>query len=290
MFTKQELEERRKYIGASEAAAVLGLSRWATPLQIWAIKTGEIEAPQEESLPMWVGTESEEMVAKRFMLETGKKVHRVNDTIYHKKYPFIACHIDRKVEGENTILQCKTASAFKYAEWEDDIPKEYIIQEFHELACTGYKKAIIACLIGNSKFAIKEIIFEEHKKTIEEVIQKEVYFWNTFVVPKVMPTMITANDSDILYQLYPQEEDKIIELDDKANAIAESLDSMQADYKGLGLQIEQHRNELKAMLGNATTGKTQNWQFTWKEQLRKSYVVAESKARVFRMKNIKVDK
>ena len=304
MLTKQEQEERRHFIGASEASAVLGLSRWATPLQIWAIKTGEVESPQEESLPMWVGTESEEMVAKRFMLETGKKVHKVNDTIFHKKYPFLACHIDRKVEGEDTILQCKTASAYKYKEWvDDDIPKEYIIQEFHELACTGYKKAIVACLIGNSKFVMKEIIFEEHKKTIEEVTQKEVAFWNNFVIPKIMPTTITANDSDVLYQLYPQtKEGSEIQLDDNAEKIIESLDSMGADLKGLEMQVEAQKNTLKAILGNAEIGITKNWRISWKPQDRKSLdierikteapevyqkFVKTSSSRIFRYKNIK---
>ncbi len=33
-------EDRRKYIGASECAGVLALSRYASPLQIWSVKTG----------------------------------------------------------------------------------------------------------------------------------------------------------------------------------------------------------------------------------------------------------
>jgi predicted phage-related endonuclease len=34
--------ERIGFIGSSDAAAVLGLSRWKTPLQIWAEKTGQV--------------------------------------------------------------------------------------------------------------------------------------------------------------------------------------------------------------------------------------------------------
>jgi len=270
MLSKKQLEERKKYIGASEAAAVLGLSRYATPLEIWAIKTGQIEAPQEETLPMWVGTEMEEIIAKRFTLETGKKVQRVNSTIYHKQHPFLACHLDRKVVGENSILQCKTASAYKCREWENDIPVEYIIQEYHELACSGYKKAYIACLIGNHKFVITEILFDKEKLNILNTIKKEVAFWNKFVAPKVMPDTITASDSDVLYQLYPKVIDgSEVQLDDNATKIIESLDALEGDYKSLALQIDAQKNELKAILKENEVGTTKNHKVSWKPQITK---------------------
>ena len=40
MFTT---EERRNYIGGSDIAAILGMSRWKTPLKLWLEKTGEVE-------------------------------------------------------------------------------------------------------------------------------------------------------------------------------------------------------------------------------------------------------
>ena len=287
MLSKKQLEERKKYIGASEAAGVLGLSRYAnqTPLFIWSVKTGQIDAPQEESLPMWVGTESEEMVAKRFTLETSKKVHKVSDIIYHPKYPFLACHIDRKVEGEDTILQCKTASAFKYAEWDNDIPKEYIIQEFHELACTGYKKAIIACLIGNSKFVMKEIIFEEHKKTIEDMIKKEVYFWENYVLTKTMPVQITAKDNEIIYQMFPiATEEEPIKLSDEADRIADLIKANQADLMNLKDIISRNQNELKIMLKENACGETGKYRILWKNVHKNKYEVAEQNYRQLTIK------
>lgn len=265
MLDSKQLEERRKFIGASEAAAVLGLSRWDTPLRIWSVKTGQIAPQQEESLPMWVGTESEEMVARRFTLETGKKVRRVNNTIYHPEHPFLACHLDRKVEGENTILECKTASAFKYQEWEDEIPVEYIVQVYHQLACSGHKKAYIACLVGNTKFVIREIARDE--KVIGDLVKKEVAFWNDFVIPKKMPGQIMAQDGDTLYQLFPQaEEGEAVKLDDQANMICESLDSLKVDLRLVKGTIEKQQNELKALLGKNEAGTTDHYRISWKNQ------------------------
>ena len=204
MLTKEQLQERRGYIGASEAAAVLGLSRWNTPLSIWADKTGKTQHPEDEKLYQWLGTELEEVVAKRFTFETGKKVHKVNEPFIHKVHKFLRCNIDRKVVGENAILQCKTCTPYKAKEWGGDIvPNEYIVQELHELACSGYDRAYIAVLIGNQDFKIK--VVERDEKLINDIINKEVHFWNTFIVPDVMPITIKADDSDILYGLYPKE-------------------------------------------------------------------------------------
>jgi putative phage-type endonuclease len=265
MFTKEQLKERMGFIGASEAAGALGLSRFTSVLSLWAEKTGQTEPSEEETLPQWVGTEIEEIIAKRFTLETGKKVHRVNDTIIHKDYPFLACHIDRKVDGEDAILQCKSASAYKAKEWDnDEIPTEYVIQEYHELACTGYKKAYIACLIGNHKFVIKEVFYD--KKVIDSMIAKEVAFWNSFVIPKVMPMQISCKDDDTLLQLFPEAQDTEIELGDGADRVIEGLESMTADFNSLKGQIEQQKNTLKALLQDNSIGRTAKYLVTWKNR------------------------
>ena len=49
------LKERQQGIGGSEVAAVLGLSKWSTPFDVWLEKTSPIEnAPP--NLAMQLGT------------------------------------------------------------------------------------------------------------------------------------------------------------------------------------------------------------------------------------------
>jgi hypothetical protein len=57
------LTERRKGIGASEAAAVLGLSRYKSPLDVYLDKTGEI-GPQDDSERMYWGRKLEGRVTE----------------------------------------------------------------------------------------------------------------------------------------------------------------------------------------------------------------------------------
>ena len=97
-LTKEQVEARKNYIGGSDAAAILGLSRYKTALEVWAWKTGQV-VPDDISDKVYIklGNKLEQTVAEFFMEETGKKVQRVNDTIFHPKYPFLGANIDRKV-------------------------------------------------------------------------------------------------------------------------------------------------------------------------------------------------
>lgn len=268
LATKLEiLEDRRSFLGASDCASVLGMSRWKTPLQIWAEKTGAIE-PEDISdrLQVKLGNRLEEVVAELFTEETGKKVRRVNDRFIHKQFPFLSCAIDRKVEGERAILQCKTASAWKAKEWEgEEIPHEYILQEVHELAATGYDRAYIAVLIGNQDFKMK--IVERDEALIQDVVRREVEFWTKFVIPRIMPQTIKKDDAETLFKLFPNAlEGEIITLPDMAAGIIEGIESMNQDLKNLEGIIDQQKNELKVLLKEAETGEVGRNIITWKNE------------------------
>lgn len=264
MLTEAQIEERKSYLGASEAAAVLGLSRWSSPVEVWAHKTGLL--PEEDlsgELRIKVGNKLEQLVADLFMEETGKTVHRVNETKRHPKYPFIGANLDRRVVGENAVLELKTASGWKAKEWqEDEFPAEYVIQVIHQMAVTGAQKGYLAVLIGgNQDFKWKPI--DRNEKVIGDLIRREVEFWEKFVIPKVMPS-VTERDKDALGSLFPDAiQGKEIALDDRAANICELLEGMHKDAKALTAQILQQENELRALLKDADRGIVGPWTVRW---------------------------
>lgn len=306
-LTKEQLKERLGYIGASDAAAVLGLSRWATPLSVWAEKTGEVE-PEDisDKLHIEVGTELESLVCKLFTKRTGKKITNAPKTFYHSKYPFLAANLDGIIESEDAVFEAKTASGWKAKEWEgESIPQEYIVQVLHQLAVTGKKIGYIACLIGgNADFRWKVVPRDE--KAIAQIIKKEVDFWQKFVLPKVMPLTITKNDSDTLFKLFPMGiNEEPVELGPKADILVDTLKALQQDEKALKGQIDKTRNEIKAMLKDAEIGFTANWRITWRNQISKRVNIdklkekdwdiylkyaEEGKSRVLRFSDIKKTK
>ena len=266
-WTKEAKEERKKYIGGSDAAGILGISRYKTPLQVWAIKTGQVIPPNiDDVVAVKLGVKLEQAVAEFFTEATGKEVEKVNKTLIHPKHDFLRANIDRRVMAESAGLECKTTNQFKASEWEDDnIPIEYALQCIHYMAVTGWRKWYIAVLIGNFEFRWKLITRDE--KVIDDLVKKEVDFWNRFIVPKQMPMQISDRDSSILYSLYPQAApESIIELDDEAQKLCELRDSALADKKTLSMQIDEYSNTLKAHLKTHETGMTARYKITWKNQ------------------------
>jgi putative phage-type endonuclease len=280
-------EERNKYIGGSDCAAILGLSRWKSPLQIWGEKTGIVPAEDiSQKISVKMGLKLEDAVADLFTEQTGKKVRRSNITIFMKEYPFIGANLDRSIVGEDAILEVKTTSVYASKEWQgEEMPREYILQVLHYLAVTGEKKGYLAVLIGNNDFKIKEI--ERDEKLIKDIIEKEVYFWNEFIVPKKMPTMITAKDGDMLYSLYPlAESGKTIELTDEASRICETLDGLLQDKRTIESQIEQNKNLLKAMVKENEIGITPMYQIKWQNIHKESYIVKATNYRQISYKKL----
>lgn len=262
-------QDRTKSIGGSDAAAVLGLSRWQSPLQVWAEKTGNLQQKDiSDKICVKFGNKLENAVAEFFTEETGKKVHRVNETLIHPEHDFITANLDRRIVGEKAILECKTCSPFKAKEWGDDIPSEYLIQCYHYLAVTGYDRAYIAVLIGNQDFKYK--VVERDEQIINDIISKEVAFWNDFVLTGNMP-MASANDNDTLYELFPEcREASFIDFDeakqDEVNIILDNLDALKQDRTQIENRIKQLENQIKQELKDNEACKTDRFKVTWKKQ------------------------
>lgn len=264
----EQVVNRTSYLGGTDAAPILGLSRWKTPLQVWAQKTGLLP-PEDISkkIPVKLGNKLEEIVCEMFCDETGKQVRRSKQTIFHPEYDFIGANIDRFVNGEDAGLEVKTASAWKSKEWEgQEIPQEYIFQCYHYMAVTGRQRWYIAVLIGNQDFKWKCI--ERDDRVINELISREVFFWREFVEKNQMPTTITKDDSDVLLSLFPLAKETVpIQLSDEANIACEMLEGLQQDLIHVEGLIMEQKNRLKSMLKDYEEGVTSRYRVTWKNRV-----------------------
>lgn len=265
-MTRQEwLQERTKGIGGSDASVILGLNKYKTPFELWLEKTGQIDVQESQAEAAYFGTLLEDLVAKEFELRTGKKVRRNNFMLQHPKYDFITANIDRKVVGEDALLECKTASAFLAKDWEsDEVPAPYLVQVQHYLGVTGYEKAYIAVLIGGQRFIWKEI--ERDEELIQMIFEEEINFWKHHVLGNVPPALDGSSAAEeFLKERYADSDSsKTVNL---AFDYKEKLDSyleLKSQIKQLQELAKQIENEIKNELKDAETGFVKNYQVNWK--------------------------
>lgn len=259
--TREEwLAGRQKGLGGSDAGAILGLNPYKSPLQLWLEKTGQIDSNVPDNEAMWFGREAEELVAKRFEKETGKKVRRSGFSFQSEEHLFMLANVDRLVVGEKAGLECKTANFFADKEYEEGyIPEHYYAQCYHYMAVTGLDRWYLAVLIPGKSFHIYQIDRDEEQ--IRTLIEQEEGFW-ACVQEKKEPAAIDI-DANILAKRYSNPQDEVITLYsdceiDRLNEVKDLIKDLEKEKKGI-------ENRLKQQLGDFTTGITSKGAIvTWK--------------------------
>ena len=209
--TREEwLKVRKLGLGGSDMAAVLGLSPWRSPIDVWLDKTSDT-VQEKESEPMYWGNVLEEVVAQEFAKRSGYKVRNNNFTLQSDEYPYLLANIDREIVGLDAGLECKTANAFKANEWDgDNVPDAYYIQCQHYMAVTGKASWWIAALIGGNTFVYKEI--KRNDEVIQAIIDTGAEFWE-LVKNKTMPAPDdTKQCENALKKLYQKSNGQSVEL------------------------------------------------------------------------------
>lgn len=260
MTEAEWLEARKHTIGGSEAAAIIGLDRYATAYSVWHKKKGFVEE-KATSLPAEFGHYAEEFVARLFERETGKRVRKENAIIYNADYPFAHANIDRKIVGENAGLECKTTSALNLKHFRGgEYPARYYVQCMHYMMVCGFERMYLACLIGNSQFKVFTI--ERDDVEIEALIAAEKEFYDT--LQGDTPPEITAADcdSEMLSAVYDSPNGEAIQLYDR-DTVFEKLEDAKAQKKELEKAITLLENIIKADLGNNERGETENYRCSW---------------------------
>ncbi len=258
------LRWRMQGIGGSDVAAICGMSRYRSPMNVYLDKIGELP-PLDDNPKMKAGRMLEPLIADWFAEETGLKVRRQNAIFQHREHPFMLANIDRWVPGENAGLECKNTSEYSSADWEGvEAPAEYIMQCNHYMAVTGADRWYLAVLIGGWNFQFR--LIERDDDLIRMLIDVEREFWNEHIVAKVPPSF-SHQDTEHLALLYPESDpESFVNLpEEQAWPIMQKFFEARKAIKAAEEQEETAKNQIKGMMGQAERAYYQgDLRFTWK--------------------------
>ncbi|HXR88824.1 MAG TPA: YqaJ viral recombinase family protein [Steroidobacteraceae bacterium] len=195
-------EERRKYLGGSDIAAMLGCAppnwRRNTPLALYLDK---IEPPKPDTQGRSYkrrGKRWEAVVGEMLIEKLEERGHKVEIVTANKRYRdpdfnFFACEIDYEIrldgEEEITNVELKTVHPYKVAEWgEEDTdasPVWYTAQGQWGLGITRRRRCIIAPLFGADEIRVYPMLAAND--VIADIRETGRKFWTENVLARVPP-------------------------------------------------------------------------------------------------------
>ena len=182
-------------VGGSDVATIFGLSPWTTPLELWMVKKGLMKPkspPNPDQLAM--GHMLEPIAAHFYAQRTGNTVTDDNYLYQHATLEYALANIDRrykrKEDGEGGVLECKSLTYHKAADWADGaIPIYYELQLRYYLAVLDEKHGAFSALWGNNPENDLATPHIERVQAKEDIIFEKLDRWIWSLRHDKPPTM-----------------------------------------------------------------------------------------------------
>lgn len=231
------MPDRTKFLGGSDAAAVMGLSPWATPVELWQQKTGRRPKPEPDRAQLKRFERGHRLepfirdMAIDKLLAMGLQVELItsNARYVDPEHPFMSCEIDWELrltgelaiggvpvvlDREHVNCDAKSVTGFARKKWgeedTEDVPIEYAAQFMFGLMVTGRRYCLVAALRSFDDVDIYWTVRDD--ETIAAMRPKLVSFWLDHVVADVAPDPLVYDD---IKALFPLDDGTAVEADEE---------------------------------------------------------------------------
>ncbi len=281
-ITELERENRKKFLGSSDAAAVLGLDPYRSPLDIFYDKTGQIIPTGNDLVndAIDVGNWCEEAVLKWFCAKknlTPILNDEKNGNRRVHKNGVMAANFDCLVLGDDTqAIEAKTHGVISgwidesWGEVEtDQVPERVALQCQHQMAVLPKVQTVwVPVLLGGIGFRHYRI--DRNQELISNLENIEMDFWNDHVLKGVPPEGEPASLET--FKKLKREPNKVIDI--SKEIVASWLAAKEECSKAEAIKEEKTALLLSA-LGNAEGARCDLGELTYfLNKGRKEYLVS----------------
>lgn len=268
------LHARKRGIGGSDAAAVLGLGDFKSAFEVYLDKVGR--HPDGLTIP-----DNPKMEWGRLLEDpVGDKTARVTGAVHVKpRWLYQHRHIDYMLGSPDRIVidplrdtpgvyegkTCSEHMADRWGEDESDEPAMYaLIQAVHYMDVLDFTWCDISVLIGGSDFRHYRV--DRDDELVEMLRAYEADFWDHVLRKDEPPASGAISDKELLQRLYEAVHDKELLVGEEAVELARQYRAAHKVFKAAEKEKETAGNQLRQMLGDAEIGVDVNNKIvaTWK--------------------------
>lgn len=260
MSRSEWLKLRASGIGGSDAGAIMGLNKYATPLSVYFAKKDL--AVQEGSKAAEWGNILEDPVRQKAREELGIQIETVPGMFTNKEHDFMNANFDGLVfvEGEKEIAgsvvsglggheikTSRTGDGFTT----DEIPDSYYAQVQHYMAVTGLTFFVLTVFIFD-QYTGRHYVIPRNDEFIDRLIETESTFWNDFVLANVMPAP-TGNENELdLVKALPMAEE--ITLNEDTEQLLEEKVAIDSQIEDLKKKSDILKEQVLIKMSEASSG------------------------------------
>lgn len=244
----QWLAMRRETVGASEAPAAMGISKFDTPLSLYLRKVGATPEA-EENEAMRFGTLLEPIVLDEYERRTGRKI--VERQVYFRgdlACSFMSATLDGLTE-DGIAVEAKTIGAYAAKdlgiEGTDEIPAPWLVQAHQQMMLSNVKRVDFAVLVGGQNFRTYHVDWTP--RLAETVELKVGAFW-AHVEKRIPPSLTPGRDGEALSLLY-REMGPTIQADDELADLVATWEDLGAHSREAERQAKAYREMVLERLG-----------------------------------------
>lgn len=239
-------------IGASEAAAAIGVSPYQRPIDAWLRLTGRAPAFVGNEATFW-GQALEAVIRAHYVERNNVVVHVPPTSLWHPKLPWLKAMPDGIVINEQreqlyVAPQVKSVGLRMADRWKDgQIPEEYVIQAVIEMAVTGLERLDFAVLIGAQSYE-QPTILRDHE--LEGMVLDQLgEFWRC--VEEDRAPAVDDSDSYRAHLLKQIKRKAIVEARDEDVISLERWREVVIQAKQLKLEERSLKNRIAAVMSAA---------------------------------------
>ena len=291
MSESEWLEHRTHGIGGSDSGAILGMSKYATPLSVYVAKKGLLDSDlNKNNQSIKWGKMAEAAIRKGLADDLNLNIETSPVMFTSVKNPFMLADLDglvfvpvaREISGKTVEglggLEIKTATIRNTEFGDNEIPDSYYCQVQHYMAVTGLKWFILCVLIDKADGRI--YVVPRNDDFIEKsLIPAEKAFWNDFILTDTMPAPTgNENESKVLDGVY-KECAAEIELPEEVSLLCDEYNLASQEEKTAKEKKEIIKEKIKIAIMNVSPvadvekqkiiAKAGGAKITWNRQVRK---------------------
>jgi putative phage-type endonuclease len=278
--------DRSTALGASDAAAALGLDPYRSPTDVWMEKTNQ-GTEVAGSIAMRLGNLLEDPVAQLYAEQTGRQVRRhkracspctaarteyacSDSAVFDMEHPFLFAHLDRVTRDAKgdpyEVLEIKT-SGWPGEEWgpsgTDQVPLRVAVQVALQMRLAQMEVGNVAALLWGRELRTYRLTRDLDLE--RSLVAELVHFWHLVKTgePPVHPDHPLTGKA--LRRLYPAEDEQPLPSVGTADwPLVESVVAAYAAWKESEALYKSKQTLMQARLGTLPGMEWDGGKITWK--------------------------